>query len=169
MLGFPFWLALPSYYLLLGIGFTKTSLLIVLVIYLQVILKGRYEKSTSGILWAVLSIVSFILVLDGLETTTIYDALILGTLSLASILAGLFLRVKSYFFVGFAVLLLNVLIQTKPLWDNLPWWAYLLIVGSILIVVASMNEWQKQKVAKGERNSLKELRQKLIEKDGNNY
>lgn len=138
--------------------------LLVLVIYLRVIVKGRYEKATSGILWAVLSIVSIILVLDGLETSTVYDALILGTLSLASILAGLFLRIKSYFFVGSAVLLLNVLIQTKPLWGNLPWWAYLLIAGSILIVVASMNEWQKQKVAQGERNILKDQLQKIIEK-----
>lgn len=136
---------------------------IVLVIYLRRCLKGRHEKLTGQLQWGVLFIVSLVLVVDGLETSTIYDALILGSLSLVSILAGAFLRIKSYFFIGSGVLLLNVFMQTRPFWGNLPWWAYLLIAGSILIAVASSNEWNKQKVARGETTMLGVFKKKFLE------
>ncbi|WP_141432372.1 hypothetical protein [Bacillus sp. 03113] len=120
------------------------------VIFCRIILKERYVKITSRIEWAILVIVSLLLIQDGLENSTIYDAIILGTLSLISILIGWFLQKKSYFFIGSGVLLLNVFLQTRPYWGHLPWWVYLLISGSILITVASYNEWHKQKTSKGE-------------------
>ena len=123
--------------------------LIILVIFIRKVLKGQYLKMTNKIQWAVLIAVSLLLIQDGLASNTVYDALIVGTLSLISILAGTLLRIKSYFFVGSGVLLLNVLLQTRPYWGSLPWWAYLLIAGSILISAASYNEWQKQKTADG--------------------
>jgi hypothetical protein len=135
---------------------------VVVVIYLQRCLKGNYKKITGGIQWAILIIVSLALIQDGLASNTIYDALILGTLSLLSMLAGMFLKLKSYFLVGSGVLLLNVFLQTRPLWGNLPWWAYLLITGSILISVASYNEWHKQKIAKGESTALTVLKEKIV-------
>ncbi|USK46602.1 hypothetical protein [Cytobacillus oceanisediminis] len=135
---------------------------IILIIFVKKVLKGQYAAPTNKIQWAVLITVSLLLVQDGLASNTVYDALIVGTLSLISMLAGSFWRIKSYFFVGSGVLLLNVLLQTRPYWGNLPWWAYLLIAGSILISAASYNEWQKQKTAKGEepliskwKNSIK--------------
>lgn len=134
---------------------------VVLGIYLRVCLKGKFEKMTSNLQWGILIVVAAILVFDGLETSTIYDALILGSLSLVSILAGVFLRIKSYFLIGSGVLLLNVFMQTRAYWGNLPWWAYLLIAGSILIGVASSNEWNKQKAARGERTLLATLKQKV--------
>lgn len=138
--------------------------LVALGIYLQICLKKRYSLFTSKLQWALLIIVSLLLVQDGLASSTIYDALILGSLSLVSLLVGVFLRIKSYFFVGSGVLLLNVFLQTRPYWGNLPWWAYLLIAGSILISVASYNEWQKQKHVKGEKTALASLKEKLIKK-----
>ena len=109
-------------------------------------------------------VVSLLLIQDGLESNTVYDALILGSLSLISMLAGMWLRVKAYFFVGAGVLLLNVLLQTRPFWGNLPWWGYLLIAGSILIGVASFNEWNKQKGARGEKTLLAKLKESLLMK-----
>lgn len=132
------------------------------IIYLQRCLNGKYKKVMSQIQWAVLIIVSLFLIQDGLESSTIYDALILGTLSLISMLAGIALKVKSYFVVGSGVLLLNVFLQTRPFWGNLPWWAYLLISGSILITVASYNEWHKQKTAKGETTAFTIIKQKIL-------
>ncbi|MEH7744286.1 hypothetical protein V7659_04445, partial [Neobacillus drentensis] len=99
---------------------------------------------------------------DGLASNTIYDAIIVGTLSLLSLLAGMFLQIKSYFFVGAGVLLLNVFLQTRPYWGNMPWWFYLLIAGLILITVASFNEWNKQKVNKGETTFIMVLKEKVI-------
>ncbi|MBT2683513.1 hypothetical protein [Bacillus sp. ISL-37] len=138
--------------------------LVALVIFLRYMFKGRSKQITSYIQWAVLMLVSLMLIQDGLESNTVYDALILGSLSLISMLAGMWLRVKAYFFVGAGVLLLNVVLQTRPFWGNLPWWGYLLIAGSILISVASFNEWNKQKGAKGEKTLLAKLKESLLMK-----
>jgi hypothetical protein len=137
---------------------------IVLIIFLRISMKGRFDQITSRIQWAVLVLVALLLIQDGLASSTIYDAIILGSLSLISLLTGMFLRIKSYFIVGSGVLLLNVFLQTKPFWGNMPWWAYLLIVGSILIFVASYNEWQKQKTAKGEETYFLVLKEKIVQK-----
>ncbi|WP_449621960.1 hypothetical protein [Robertmurraya sp. Marseille-Q9965] len=135
---------------------------IMLLIYLQFCLKGKFEEIITYLQWGILVVVSGVLIIDGLETSTIYDALIVGGLSLASLLAGVFLKIKSYFFVGSGVLLLNVFLQTRPYWGNLPWWAYLLIAGSILIGVASSNEWNKQKAARGEKTFISTLKDHAI-------
>lgn len=137
---------------------------VALVIFLRFVTKGKWETITGYIEWAILIIVSLVLIRDGLTSNTIYDALILGSLSLISMLAGMWLRVKAYFFVGAGVLLLNVILQTRPFWGNLPWWGYLLIGGSILIAVASFNEWNKQKGAKGEKTFIMAIREKFSSK-----
>ena len=138
--------------------------LVALVIFLRYMFKGRSKQITSYIQWAVLMLVSLMLIQDGLDSNTVYDALILGSLSLISMLAGMWLRVKAYFFVGAGVLLLNVVLQTRPFWGNLPWWGYLLIAGSILISVASFNEWNKQKGARGEKTLFAKLKESLLMK-----
>jgi len=46
-------------------------------------------------------------------SNTVYDAIILGPLSLSSMLGSMFFKQKSFFFVGAGVLLLNLLLQTK--------------------------------------------------------
>lgn len=94
--------------------------------------------------WGVVTIIALILAIDGYLSHTIYDAIILGGLAVISILSGFYFRYKSYFFVGIGVLVLNVLLQTRPYWGNFPWWVYLLIAGSILITIASIYEMQKQ-------------------------
>lgn len=137
---------------------------VALIIFAKKILKGRYGMLTNRLQWIVLIMVSLLLVQDGLTSNTVYDALIVGTLSLLSMLAGTFCRIKSYFFVGSGVLLLNVLLQTRPYWGNLPWWAYLLIAGSLLITIASYNEWQKQKTAKGEETFLSKWKNSIVKK-----
>ncbi|UYZ20069.1 SCO7613 C-terminal domain-containing membrane protein [Mesobacillus jeotgali] len=135
---------------------------VALAIFSRSIFKERSNQITSYIQWAVLVMVSLLLIQDGLDSNTVYDALILGSLSLISMLAGMWLRVKAYFFVGAGVLLLNVVMQTRPFWGNLPWWGYLLIAGSILISVASFIEWNKQKGSKGEQTFLIKLKDNLL-------
>lgn len=135
---------------------------IILIIFIRRCLKGRYAEITKAVQWGVLLVVSLLLIQDGLASNTIYDAIIVGTLSLLSLLAGMFLQIKSYFFVGAGVLLLNVFLQTRPYWGNMPWWFYLLIAGLLLITVASFNEWNKQKVNKGETTFIMVLKEKVI-------
>lgn len=86
---------------------------IVLVIFLKKITDKSHKTIINYIQWAVLIIVSLLLIQDGMASNTIYDALIVGTLSLASMLGGMFYQMKSFFFVGAGVLLLNVFLQTR--------------------------------------------------------
>ncbi|OIK08296.1 hypothetical protein BIV60_26760 [Bacillus sp. MUM 116] len=138
--------------------------LVAVLILIRIKLKGLYSRFTKPFEWAVLGAVAILLIQDGLASSTIYDAIILGTLSLISLLAGMFLQIKSYFFIGSGVLLLNVFLQTRPYWGNIPWWGYLLIAGLILITVASTNEWNKQKIQKGETTFLMALKDKVTKK-----
>ncbi|MDQ0482650.1 hypothetical protein [Guptibacillus hwajinpoensis] len=135
-----------------------------LTIYLVKRTWAKEERVMVLIEWAVLTIIASILVADALISNTIYDAIIAGGLSLASVIAGFLYRIKSYFIIGCSVLLLNVFVQTRPYWGNMPWWAYLLIAGSTLIAVASFYEWQKQN-RDDEGNTLLQLKkQKVIDK-----
>lgn len=137
---------------------------IILVVFLKKVSDQQYQSIVNYTQWAVLVIVSLLLIQDGLASSTIYDALILGTLALVSILVGMSYQIKSFFFVGAGVLLLNVFLQTRPYWGNLPWWAYLLISGSILITVASYNEWHKQKSADGKTTMISIFKERIIDK-----
>ncbi|MFS0671815.1 hypothetical protein [Ornithinibacillus sp. 179-J 7C1 HS] len=136
---------------------------IVVVIVLRKYVMKEKKEVTNYIQWAVLVIVALLLVQDGLASNTIYDALIVGVLSLASLVAGMIYQMKSFFFVGAGVLLFNVLMQTRPYWGNLPWWGYLLIAGSILITIASYNEWQKQKSSEGNETFLSKFKKNVID------
>ncbi|WP_349410049.1 hypothetical protein [Pseudalkalibacillus sp. SCS-8] len=135
-----------------------------LAIYLKKVTAPERRVIANRIQWGVLIIVSLLLVQDGMASSTVYDAIIVGTLSLASMLGGMAYRIKSFFFVGAGVLLLNLFLQTRPFWGNMPWWVYLLIAGSILIGVASYNEWHKQKTSDGKETLITKLNKKIIQK-----
>ncbi|WLD94213.1 hypothetical protein [Alkalihalobacillus sp. AL-G] len=137
---------------------------VVLAIFLKKVSDQQYKVIVNRVQWAVLVIVSLLLVQDGMASSTVYDAIIVGTLSLASMLGGMAYRIKSFFFVGSGVLLLNVFLQTRPYWGNLPWWGYLLIAGSILIAVASYNEWHKQKTSDGKQTLLAKFNKKIVQR-----
>ncbi|HAM79999.1 SCO7613 C-terminal domain-containing membrane protein [Ornithinibacillus bavariensis] len=137
---------------------------IIVVIVLRCYVMKDKKTITNYIQWAVLVIVAILLVQDGLQSNTIYDALIIGVLSLVSLIAGMIYQTKSFFFIGAGVLLFNVFMQTRPYWGKLPWWGYLLIAGSILIAIASYNEWQKQKSSEGKETLVSRFRKNVIER-----
>ncbi|MFZ3577308.1 SCO7613 C-terminal domain-containing membrane protein [Virgibacillus sp. DJP39] len=137
---------------------------IIPAVLLKKITVSQHKTMVSRVQWVILLIISLLLVQDGMASNTIYDALIVGVLSLASILAGMAYQMKSFFFVGSGVLLLNVFLQTRPYWGEMPWWVYLLIAGSILITVASYNEWHKQKTSEGKETLISIINKRIVKK-----
>ncbi|WP_071394977.1 SCO7613 C-terminal domain-containing membrane protein [Bacillus tuaregi] len=135
---------------------------IVLTIFLSRHTWKDYQRVMRIIQFAVLLIVTVILVTDALYSNTIYDAIIIGVLSLASILSGMQFRIKAYFFVGISVLLLNVLLQTRPFWGSFPWWGYLIIAGLTLIGFASSYELQKQKKDSSTKSFIQRKKEQII-------
>lgn len=106
---------------------------------------GISEQIANLVQYVLLGVIGITLMIDAIESYKVMDAIILGTLSFASIIYGFISKQKSYFFTGLIVLLLNVLVQTRPYWGNMPWWVYLLLTGILLIGFASFNEFKKQK------------------------
>ncbi|WP_338453079.1 hypothetical protein R4Z09_15130 [Niallia oryzisoli] len=137
---------------------------ILLTIYLSRNTWKDYKKVMRIIQLVVLLIVTITLVTDALYSNTIYDALIIGVLSLASIISGMQFRIKAYFFTGISVLLLNVLLQTRPFWGNFPWWGYLIIAGLTLIGFASSYEWQKQRKDNSKKSFFQRKKEQIMQK-----
>jgi hypothetical protein len=135
---------------------------IMLTIFLSKKAWNNYDHVMKNIQTIVLVIVTVFIVGDAIQSNTIYDAIIVGGLSLISIIAGMHYRIKSYFIVGIAVLLVNVFLQTRPFWGNLPWWMYLIIGGATLIGFASFYEWQKQRPTREGKTLFQEKKEKFI-------
>ncbi|GGP07240.1 hypothetical protein [Oceanobacillus neutriphilus] len=148
----PYYLVLDHYiYIIPEVIYAELQALPVLA--LAIILSKKtwhnYESLMRHIQTVLLIIVTVYLIADAIQSATILDALIIGILSIVSLLAGMRYQLKSYFFVGIGTLLFNVIYQTRPYWGNLPWWAYLLIAGILFISIASYNEWKKQREGEG--------------------
>ncbi|MBP1913771.1 hypothetical protein J2Z23_000708 [Lederbergia galactosidilyticus] len=150
---------LPAYYLVLSeyldlvTPLLHAELRALPILILAILLATRTWKDKKQVMnhvqTVILVIITVYLIHDAIQSNTIWDALIIGTLSLAAFLLGMKFQIKSYFFVGLGTLLFNVMYQTRPYWGNMPWWGYLLIVGLLLITIASYNEWQKQRKSEG--------------------
>ncbi|MDL4841173.1 hypothetical protein [Aquibacillus rhizosphaerae] len=166
---------LPSYYLLLLLEYKQyipnllhaeltVFPLLTLSIILSITTWNGYKKLMQSIQLILLLFITTYLIMDAIQSNTVWDALIVGSLSLLAMIIGMQAKIKAYFFVGVGTLIFNLLYQTKAYWGNMPWWGYLLIAGFTLIAVASYNEWQKQtskegKIKKGFKKMLSTLKE----------
>ncbi|MFP7495169.1 hypothetical protein SFC66_15435 [Terribacillus saccharophilus] len=110
---------------------------------------------TPNIELTLLTIGFGILVIDGLSTMTIHDALSLGSLSLAAAIIGFIRKYRAYFLTGTITIVFNLFFNTRMLWGSAPWWLYLIGAGLLLIASASYMEYQKQKYDKTTESLLK--------------
>ena len=79
-------------------------------------------------------------------------------LLLALSIIGYIKRWGPIFLVSIIFILVNTFILTREFWFDLPWWVYLLLVGTILISFAVRNElYEKNK----NTNSLKDIDKKI--------
>ncbi|MBP3039163.1 hypothetical protein J9303_06565 [Bacillaceae bacterium Marseille-Q3522] len=109
----------------------------------------------------VVALFFLIFIADANWSHTIYDAIIIGTISLIAMVIGFVLKYKSYFLAGTITILLNIFINTEPFWGSLPWWLYLIIGGIALIGTASFFEWKKQKTKITSGDWLKKQKAKI--------
>ncbi|MRH43785.1 hypothetical protein GH741_13995 [Aquibacillus halophilus] len=157
---------IPAYFLVLSEFYSwipnliRAELTVLPILSVTIFLSLRtwnnYSKIMKYVELIVLLLVTAYLIVDAIESNTVWDAVLMGSLALLSIIIGMQYRIKIYFFVGIGVLLFNVMYQTKPYWGNMPWWAYLLIAGSTLIGIASYHEWRKQRPDKDKAGRLTE-------------
>lgn len=76
-------------------------------------------------------------------TIDIFVAIALGIISITLIIIGYLVKYKELTLFGYISLSLMLIIQTSSLWTKLPWWAFLLLFGIILVGFAIYNENKK--------------------------
>jgi hypothetical protein len=144
----------PYYSLMVSINSSIKNYIYELVLLPPVLLtyicvKWIYRGIKNGITYAIeytIPPIAYVILLIALfYSNNISHSLILGAVGLISILYSSIFKTKSALIFGGALILTSVFIQTRTFWFNIQWWIYLLVLGSILIVVASFNEYQKNK------------------------
>ena len=141
------------------VEFNILPLLLVGTILLRKIINRGKQTQLIEIIYV--SFLFGILIIDALEGNTLNDALIIGVISLVAITFGFIMKFKSYFLAGTGTILLNVYMNTKSLWGQMPWWFYLIIGGIVLIAAASFLEWKKQKQNATSKEILDKNKQRL--------
>ncbi|MCR4651203.1 MAG: hypothetical protein K5662_05570 [Lachnospiraceae bacterium] len=85
------------------------------------------------------------------------DALILGIVMMLTLIAAFIFKRKQWFILSAVTILLLALYATWDVWTSLAWWVYLLVAGAILIIVASVNEYNKRNNIEGFEKDHKRL------------
>ena len=92
------------------------------------------------------------------------DGMIFGCLMVAIIVFSYLFKRSAIFIVTIIGLIINVLLLTREFWFSVPWWIYLLLVGTLLIAFAVRNEMGDKKEKITINKLIVDLKNKL---DGN--
>ena len=86
--------------------------------------------------------------------------MIFGLLLIAIIFASYIKGYGAIFITSIIAILVNILLLTRTFWFSIPWWIYLLAIGSILISFAIRNEVSENKKIDG-KNLIKNIKEKI--------
>ena len=102
-------------------------------------------KLVDGVCFVITVITVIYLSLAAMSHELLIDALILAGAMLIMVILSYIKKSKKWFILSITVLIFLTVYMTRSFWLSLEWWIYLLSTGIILIVIASINEIQKQK------------------------
>lgn len=91
--------------------------------------------------------VSLALVAEGVSAATTgeaVDLIIVGTAAIGIFIFSFIKRLRIWFILGIVSMVSIAIYLSVAFWSTLVWLIYLLVSGSILIVMASINEWGKR-------------------------
>ena len=92
-----------------------------------------------------------------------FDGMIFGILIVFMLMLSYINKYGTLFLVSIAAILLNVFLLTRKFWFSIPWWIYLLVIGSVLITFAIKNEADEKKNKFKIADSLKKIKDKIEE------
>ena len=104
--------------------------------------------------------------LINLYALTIYlnnlDGMLFTLVLVALLFYSYYKKSGNLFMIVVANIVVNIFVLTRKFWFSVPWWVYLLAVGSVLIIFAVKNEANENKsMPKGVVNSIKSIKEKI--------
>ena len=81
---------------------------------------------------------------DAATTGEAVDLIIVGTAAIGIFIFSFIRRLRLWFILGIVSMVSIAIYLSVAFWSTLVWLIYLLVSGSILIVMASVNEWGKR-------------------------
>ena len=125
--------------------------MILIPVYSRTILKpyNKDYKALEYITYILLNLIALV-ILDDLEV-------FVGVLVATAIISYL-LKLGPIFIISLIFLVLNVIRLTIDFWLSIPWWIYILVIGSILVFFAMHNELKENKE---KRHLLEKLKKEL--------
>ncbi|MCL2679513.1 MAG: hypothetical protein FWF18_04445 [Dehalococcoidia bacterium] len=82
----------------------------------------------------------------------LFDAILLGAIVAILLFASFFLKRRRWFALAAVTLLVSAIYLSKDFWTSISWWVYLLVCGTIMVVVAALYEY-KRRSGKTHKNS----------------
>lgn len=121
----------------------------------------RPSFETVGFVTAIIAILH--MSFDAVSNEHLADSLMLIVGVIGMLLVSFAIKKRRWFILAVVTLLGITLCMTKDFWQSLAWWAYLLIVGILLIVIAAANELGKQKLSSDESSTKEKIRRFMEE------
>ena len=89
------------------------------------------------------------------------DGMLFGILLVTIVIISYLKKYGALFMISTFAILVNIFALTRRLWFSVPWWAYLLVIGSILIGFAIRNEITEKKNQASAVEWLKSIKDKV--------
>ena len=127
------------------IAFEINLALILVTLFLICKVIKPFPEEAAKYIWFVG--VSLALVAEGVSAATTgeaVDLIIVGTAAIGIFIFAFIRRFKLWFILGIVSMVSIAIYLSVAFWSTLVWLIYLLVSGSILIVMASVNEWGKR-------------------------
>lgn len=145
----------------LGLGdytlFTMLGYIVTAVFTLRKILI-KYVKNIDVLEYITLGIM-YIIALA--QYSNEIDGILFGFLIVAIIIFSYLKKYGALFMVSIFAILVNIFVLTRKFWFSIPWWAYLLTIGAILIGFAIKNEVSDKKNAINAVAMLKKIKDRV--------
>lgn len=113
-----------------------------ILIFKNIIRKYIKQKDIEPIEYIVYGIIYLCMITS---YTSLSDAMLFLSLIIGMVIYSYLKKYGTLFIVSIIALLVNVFYLTKEFWLAIPWWLYLLVIGSILITFAIRNEAKENK------------------------
>ena len=126
--------------------FSKGIYLIYLSLITRTILK-KHTPDYKTILYTGYIIINLLTII---KYTSEYDGILFVFLLTMIVIISYQKKYGQEFITSLAFILINTLLLTRNFWINIPWWIYILIIGSILIAFATNNELKQNKITNSE-------------------